>query len=295
MSVPANSMAAATHPGAAQEMQALIPQENLVRVYVWEIPVRVTHWIIVLSIAVLSFTGFYLYDPFLISRGQTLFLMGTIRFIHEVTGFVFIAAVLLRFYWFFKGNRWAHWRSFLPLQQWWRRGFRKQLKYYLFMARNPESEVGHNPLAAATYVVVYALMIVEILTGLALLDYVSGIGHGFLTTGFGWISNWIGIGYVREIHFLIMFAFLAFVIHHVYSAVLIGIEERSGLMGGIFSGYKFFPAAFIASDPARRPNEPLIPATRAGQSHKRGVARKHGHDGTDLVLPVASSTEKAEK
>lgn len=295
MSVPANSMATTAPPAAAQEMQSLIPHENLVRVYVWEVPVRVTHWIIVLSIAVLSFTGFYLYDPFLISRGQTLFLMGTMRFIHEVTGFVFIAAVLLRVYWFFKGNRWAHWRSFLPLQQWWRRGFRKQLKYYLFVARNPESEVGHNPLAAATYLVVYALMIVEILTGLALLDYVSGIGHGFLTVCFGWISDLFGVQYVRETHFLIMFAFLAFVIHHVYSAVLIGIEERSGLMGGIFSGYKFFPAAFVASDPARRPNEPAIPATHAGQSHKRRPARTRGHDGANLVLPAASPGERAPK
>jgi Ni/Fe-hydrogenase 1 B-type cytochrome subunit len=282
----------ATAPPVADVTHPLAHEESLVRVYVWEIPVRVTHWMIVLGIAVLSFTGYYLYNPFIISRGSSAFLMGTMRFVHEVTGFVFIAAVLLRFYWFFKGNRWAHWRSFLPLEGWWRRGLRKQLKYYLFFSRDPESEVGHNPLAAATYLVVYALMVVEILTGLALLDYVSGIGHGLLSFCFGWISTLIGVQYVRETHFLIMFAFLAFVIHHVYSAVLIGIEERSGLVGGIFSGYKFFPAAFVASDPTRRPHEERIPAAAAGRSHKRRPVRKHGQDKSgDASPPSASGIE----
>lgn len=277
MSATTNSPAVSTHPVPAGPAHPLVHQEQLVRVYVWEIPVRLTHWIIFLAIAVLSFTGYYLYSPFLISRGPTsVFLMATLRFVHEVTGFVFIAAVLLRLYWFFKGNRWAHWRSFVSLGKWWRRGFLKQLKYYLFLKRVPESEVGHNPLAAATYLVVYALMVLEIITGLALYDFVNGVSHGFLAVCFGWITKLIGIQYVRETHFLIMFAFLAFVIHHVYSAVLIGIEERSGLMGGIFSGYKFFPAAFVASDPTRRPNEEAIPAMHAGPSHKRHPVEERG-------------------
>jgi Ni/Fe-hydrogenase 1 B-type cytochrome subunit len=260
MSTANTSTVAATHP--------LVKEERLVRVYVWQMPVRIAHWVIFLSILVLGFTGYYIYDPFIISRGNSLFLMATMRFVHEVTAFVFIAAVLLRFYWFFKGNRWANWRSFVPLEAWWRHGVWKQIKYYIFLSRDPDSEIGHNPLAAATYDVVYLLMIVEIFTGLALLDYVNGIGHGVLGFFVGWLPGLIGIGMVREIHLLLMFAFLAFMIHHVYSAVLIGIEERSGLMTGIFSGYKFFPSAFVASDPTRRPHEEEIPATSAGRSHK---------------------------
>lgn len=269
MSATAHSAGELTHP--------LVHEEKLIRVYVWEMPVRITHWVIFLSILVLSFTGYYMYDPFIISRGTSVFLMATMRFTHEVTAYVFIAAVLVRLYWFFKGNRWANWRSFLPLERWWRRGFRKQIKYYLFLNRDPESEVGHNPLAAATYLAVYALMVVEILTGLVLLDFAGGLGHGALAFWFGWITSFMNIQYVRETHFLILFLFLAFMIHHVYSAVLIGIEERSGLVGGIFSGYKFFPAAFVASDPTRRPHEARIPATPAGRSHKLRIGREGAH------------------
>lgn len=227
-------------------------EENLLRIYVWQWPVRIAHWVIFLSIFVLSFTGYYLYNPFIISRGNSLFLLATMRFVHEITAFVFIAAVLLRFYWFFKGNRWARWRSFFPTARWQRSGLWGQLKYYLFLRRDPESAIGHNPLAAFTYLVVYALMVVEILTGFALYNYVLGVSGGITRFLGGWLTSLFGIQYVRETHFLIMFAFLAFLIHHVYSAVLIGIEERSGLMEGIFSGYKFFPAEFVADDPTRR-------------------------------------------
>jgi Ni/Fe-hydrogenase 1 B-type cytochrome subunit len=224
--------------------------ENLVRIYVWQWPVRIAHWVIFLSVVVLSFTGYYIYDPFIISRGNGRFLMGTMRFIHEVAAFVFIAAFLLRVYWFFRGNKWARWRQFLPLgrQQW--QGFVGQLQYYLFVRRKHISRLGHNPLAGATYSIIYALMLIEILTGVALYNHI--LGSKVLNFFIGWLPSLISVRTLREIHFLIMFAFGAFVIHHVYSAVLIGIEERSGLVGGIFSGYKFFSESKVKEDASQK-------------------------------------------
>ena len=223
-----------------------VPETKIVRVYVWQMPIRIAHWLNVFSIAVLSFTGYYLYDPFIISRGKGAFLLGRILFIHLVAGFVFIAAFLVRIYWLFVGNKWARWRQFLPIggTQW--HDFLKQLKYYLFLEREPAFRVGHNPLAGATYSVVFLLMLTEVLTGLALLNHI--VGSRILGFFVDWIPALVSIHYVREIHFLIMFAFCAFVIHHVYSAVLIGIEERSGLVGGMFSGYKFFAESRVKLD-----------------------------------------------
>ena len=221
-------------------------QEKLVRVYVWEWPVRISHWVIFLSLIVLSFTGYYIYDPFIISRGGGAFLMGKMRFTHEVAAFVFIAAFLLRVYWFFQGNRWASWRQFLPFQKHRRKRVREWLKYYLFVRTETIREVGHNPLAGATYSFVYLLMFIEILTGLTLYNHI--IGSKVLGFFVGWLPSLINIRYLREIHFLILFALWAFAIHHVYSAVLVGIEERSGLMSGIFSGDKFFPESTLRED-----------------------------------------------
>src|ERR1035441_2998194 len=39
-----------------------------VRVYVWELPVRISHWFIFLPIFVLSFTGYYMHNPFIVAK-----------------------------------------------------------------------------------------------------------------------------------------------------------------------------------------------------------------------------------
>ncbi len=64
--------------------------------YVWEFPVRLTHWLNVLAIIVLSFTGFYIGNPFIQPPPGEAFLMATIRFIHFVAAYVFTLSCLLR-------------------------------------------------------------------------------------------------------------------------------------------------------------------------------------------------------
>lgn len=215
------------------------PASPPVRVYVWELPVRVTHWFIFLSVVVLAFTGYYMHSPFLVANDHTLFVMATMRFIHVVAGFVFLSAFLLRMYWFFKGNEWSNWRAFLPLhrRQW--QGMGDMVAYYSFLRQDMVHRVGHNALAAVTYLFMFTLMLIEILTGLAL--YTQVRERWLLAPFFGWLPRVIDIQNVRLIHFGIMFAFFAFVIHHVYSAVLISWEERNGLIESIFTGYKFVP------------------------------------------------------
>jgi len=56
---------------------------------------------------------------------------------------------------------------------------------------------------------------------------------------------------LRLAHFLIMFGFAIFVIHHVYSAVLVSWEERNGLIESIFTGYKFVPEEEIRDSKAK--------------------------------------------
>ena len=43
---------------------------RLVCTYVWQIPVRITHWLIALSIVVLSVTGLYIGHPFMTVAGE---------------------------------------------------------------------------------------------------------------------------------------------------------------------------------------------------------------------------------
>ena len=51
------------------------------RVYAWEFPIRLTHWLNVLSILTLSVTGLYIGFPFIHATSADQYIMGTIRFV----------------------------------------------------------------------------------------------------------------------------------------------------------------------------------------------------------------------
>jgi Ni/Fe-hydrogenase b-type cytochrome subunit len=228
-----------------------LPETELVRTYVWEKPVRIAHWLIFFSFLSLAFTGMYMHRPFLFASGRAAFLMARMRFVHEVSGFVLIGAMALRVYWFFKGNFWARWSAYIPIhgEQW--RGMASMLEFYLFMRFTPGHRAGHNPLAALTYFIVYLLLLVEILTGLALYGHV--VGNPVLHQFIGWLPYLIALPYLRLIHYFLMFVFFAFIIFHVYASVLVSIEEENGLLDSIFSGWKFMPAGALRQEIAEIP------------------------------------------
>ncbi len=149
-------------------------EEHLVPVYVWELPVRLSHWGIVAAVTVLTWTGLYMNHPFLIFPGPRQWTMGTVRFIHELAGFELIGALLVRIYWFFAGNHWARWRQFIPLTQRQWKSLKAMFRYYTFQQRKPFEQIGHNTLAGLTYIVVYFLIACECITGLVLFATVEG-------------------------------------------------------------------------------------------------------------------------
>jgi Ni/Fe-hydrogenase 1 B-type cytochrome subunit len=214
----------------------------IVRTYVWQIPVRVSHWLIVLSILVLSATGLYIGHPFLTVPGEARnsFVMGWIRTIHLYTAVVFASAVLMRVIWMFTGNRYARWDKFLPVHRSRRHGLWPTIKFYLFGLRKPPGFVGHNPVAGVTYLAVFALYFVAIGTGLTMYAPYADVGSPWrwfaalapLVGGFQ-MAHWI--------HHVVMWLLLGFMLHHIYSGTLMSIIEANGTMESIFSGYKFVP------------------------------------------------------
>ena len=213
---------------------------NCVTVKVWDLPVRVIHWTTFAAVIVLAATGFYIATPFFTSGTGEAYLMGKVRAVHLVAGWVFIAAFLARIAWAFLGNRWARWDQFIPIRKERRRLFRHTLAFYLLLRKDPPPVVGHNALAGLAYAVLYLMFLVQILTGLAL-EQLYHRGHGFLWAISGWVFRVAPIPMVRLVHHMIMWFTLAFIIHHVYSAVLVDREERSGLVSSIFTGTKRLP------------------------------------------------------
>jgi Ni/Fe-hydrogenase 1 B-type cytochrome subunit len=242
------------------------PRQNF---YVWQLPVRITHWVTVICIGILTVTGIYIAFPFIGTTGAAVnqYLMGSMRFTHFVTAFVFTVSVLFRIYWMFVGNVWASWRQFLPTTSARRRGIGRMLGFYLFLRRKTPAVIGHNPLAGLAYTIVLILFLIQIVTGFAL--YSLPFDGGFWPTTFGWITVTFGVQPVRLVHDMIMWLILAFVVHHVYTATLIDIEERSGIMSSIFSGYKSFTRHQIEN--ALAEDTPSPRRTRAQKARQDGV------------------------
>jgi len=211
------------------------------RLYVWEIPVRLTHWVNVVSIVVLSVTGYYIGNPWLAASAREWYgpyFMGNVRFVHFVFAFIFIASLALRTYWAFAGNEWASWRNLFPfLTTKGRKALLDALKYYAFRRREPPEVIGHNALAGLSYAGVVTLYFIQVFTGLALLGETNptGIWHALTGWVFAFVSNQV----LRQIHHLIMWLIFGFVLTHLYATFLVDSEEGNGLFSSIFSGFKF--------------------------------------------------------
>jgi Ni/Fe-hydrogenase 1 B-type cytochrome subunit len=250
----------AVPPGEHQATPTSQPQEEtLVSVRVWDAPLRLMHWTLVVSIGVLSVTGVYLTHPFLSPATgpdvpATAFTMGTIRAVHITAGWVFTVVLLARTCWAFRGNRWARWDQLLPVSRYRRALLRPSVEYYLFRRREAPPVIGHNPLAGATYLVLFLMFAYQAFTGFALEALVNPAGLMWTLTG--WIFRFVPIPDVRLSHYLVMWLTWCFIIHHVYSAWMVDREERSGEISSIISGWKSLPRSRVENAPEltrRRP------------------------------------------
>ena len=224
-------------------MSAATEPRRLERVYVWEVPVRLCHWLIVGAIAVLAGTGLYIGNPFLSVQGEASrhFVMGTIKSVHFIAAMVFLVSVFARILWMFAGNPYARWHQFLPLSLRRIKGIWTTASYYAFLRRKPPAFVGHNPLAGLVYSVVFLLFGVMIATGLTLASASAHVDS--LLSAFQFLIPWCGgLQMARFIHHVCMWLILGFAAHHVWSAFLIGTVEKNALLDSIFSGYKTVPS-----------------------------------------------------
>lgn len=215
---------------------------TLTRVYVWELPVRLTHWALFFSIIILSATGYYISHPFISVPGPAKdhFVMGTMRAVHMYTAIVFVLSAFVRIYWLFAGNKYARMSEFIPLSLQRLRSLWKTFLYYSFIRHDPDEYAGHNALAASSYLMIFAVYLVMIATGLVL--YSVGTSPGSPLRVFDVLAPFLGgLQIARLIHHAGMWIILIFAVVHIYFVLLSSIIEHIGTFDSIFSGYKFMP------------------------------------------------------
>jgi len=223
---------------------SVVRPEDRQAVYVFEAPVRIWHWLHALSIVVLAVTGYLIANPLPSIGGEASehFMMGNLRMIHFIAGYVFGIGFAVRIYWAIVGNSHSRELFYLPLwrAQWWR-DFWEELKFYLFMRKDAPPISGHNPIAQTAYWVFNVLLtLFMIVTGFAL--YGEGLGLGsWADMLFGWTFVWLGDAQnVRMWHILGMWLFIVFSILHIYMAVRADIMTRQSSVSTIVSGWRTY-------------------------------------------------------
>jgi Ni/Fe-hydrogenase 1 B-type cytochrome subunit len=207
------------------------------RQYVWEFPVRFTHWINVLCILTLSVTGFYIGNPFIYAVSSKQYIMGWVRFIHFVAAYAFMMSVIIRLYWSLMGNEYACVKTWFPFSGKRLSEMAGEIKFYFFASKKPPETTGHTALGSLAILIVFAIFIFQIISGFAMYS-VTHSGALWTILG-GWLLRIMYLPTIKLFHHLFMYVLLAYALLHVYVAWYSDIKEKNGLMGSIFSGYKF--------------------------------------------------------
>jgi len=228
-------------PGISLAHKVPPPSGDYHWIYLWEWPVRAMHWTAVLCIVILVVTGFYIGRPYFMTSGEASahFLMGWVRFLHFAAAGVLIATAIVRLYWLFAGNEFERWRALFPVRgRDWVNAW-KQVKFYLMI--QPEKAphyLGHIPLQQFSYTGMYAVAVLQVVTGFAM--YGQSRPGGLWYTLFGWVVPLLGgIQIVHFVHHVLTWVFLIFIPIHIYLATRADLLERTGTISSIVSGGRF--------------------------------------------------------
>jgi len=178
---------------------------------VWDISVRVFHWLLV-ALIVVSFT--------------TAQIGGNAMRIHEFSGFSILTLVLFRVLWGIFGSTYARFSDFL-------RHPRQAIEYAKSLRRGqPPFYAGHNPLGGWMIVALLLCLLVQTGTGLFANDDVMTEGPLF-----DWVSKRTSdiLSRFHEINFYVL---LALITLHVAAALYYLWAKRENLILPLFTGRK---------------------------------------------------------
>ena len=212
--------------------------------YVYQLPIRIWHWTMVACVSVLIVTGYIIGKPWLSVTGQPYdtFYMGYTRMAHFIAGFILIISTVLRYLYALIGNRYSRELVILPFwrKSWWG-GLWSDIRWYLFLDKEPRVYVGHNPLAQAGMAVGMVFMLIIMLSGLGL--YAQSAPQSPIFRPFLFMLDlmyWVGGNdqELRSLHRLGMLLLVTFVTVHIYMVIREEIMGKTTLVSTMISGFR---------------------------------------------------------
>jgi cytochrome b len=183
---------------------------------VWDAPTRLFHWLIVVLVACSWYTGKY----------------GPTR-LHFLSGYCILTLLLFRIGWGFIGSDTSRFRRFLqsPVAAF------RHLTH--FPRRAPDNEIGHNAAGGWMVLLILALLLARVGTGLFSND-------DFNDAPF---APWAGKSLsdqITGVHQVLINVILVVIALHVLAVILYAIVKRHDLVRPMVTGKKRMPAAMRA-------------------------------------------------
>jgi len=222
------------------------------------LPAMIMHWVHLVSMAVLIFTGFYIQNPFFAGS------MGLMRDLHFLFMYVLIITAVVRVYWAFFGAGSSSHGSRRRVRDYKHFGYEREnrgtfwptVQYYLFLRKRPPAGAKFNSLQKGTYMFWLLLIVLQAITGFAIFTPTQNFFQP-LTYAVG------GMMAMRAYHYLIMWLFIVTVALHIYLSLLhlpsaalmfFGVETvPPGETGGPGTPAPTRPTQPIGSAPATAP------------------------------------------
>lgn len=184
---------------------------------VWDVPVRIFHWLLVLSIigSYVSYKAGIEYFKY-----------------HLWCGYSVLVLVSFRILWGIVGTYHARFWNFV-------RGPVKTLRYGIDLLKGKETHfAGHNPLGAVMVVVLLLALLTQASTGLFANDEILNLGPLY-----GYISNDLSLT-LTSLHRNLFYWILGLVALHILAVLFHRIFKGENLVKAMFTGKK--PAAVVS-------------------------------------------------
>lgn len=145
----------------------------LKKILVWDLPVRIFHWALVVCVS-LSLVTAQLENDWIIW--------------HAYCGYIILALLLFRLSWGFIGSFHARFVNFIPS--------RSELKTYLNTGLT--QRLGHNPLGALSVFAMLGVLLIQVVTGLFIDDEISFQGPLQKYISNDWASSFTSIHHLNQ-------------------------------------------------------------------------------------------------
>jgi cytochrome b len=217
-----------------------MPPQPRVAIKVWDVPVRIFHWAIVVLLV------------FQVATGE---MGGSLMPLHLLSGYSILVLLVFRVLWGFAGSTHARFASFIagPAAT-----FRFARRLF---SRQAVPQVGHNPLGGWSVVAMLVVMLLQAASGLFANDGDETLGPLAPYVSLD-VSNMFTEFHRSNLKVLIVLASL-----HVLAVLFHGLVKKDNLITAMFTGVKDVPEAAVHERRDAMRKSPMRRMASREQSH----------------------------